>query len=169
MKDRGFSLIEIIVVLVLLSLSVALIAPTLSRFTKSVELKGAAKKVAAVLRYCRSEAINKGKVYQVAFDANLMEVRVQSIEVEAQEEAEKGEETEKKEAKNTPKVFSLPRDIQMKELNIESTQYPSELPAFEFYPNGGSNGGDVLLDTQSQKGFKIKVNFLTGAVVIEKV
>ena len=56
----------------------------------------------------------------------------------------------------------------MKELNIESTQYPSDLPAIEFYPNGGSNGGDILLDSQSQKGFKIKINFLTGAVVIEK-
>jgi len=168
-KNRGFSLIEIIAVLVLLSLSVALMAPALSRFSKSVELKGAAKKVAAVLRYCRSEAVNKGKVYQVAFDVNLMEVRVQPIDVEVQEEAEKKEETEKKEAKNTARVFPLPRDIQMKELNIESTQYASELPAFEFYPNGGSNGGEVLLDTQSQKGFKIKVNFLTGAVVIEKV
>ena len=40
----------------------------------------------------------------------------------------------------------------MKELKVESTQYPSDLPAIEFYPNGGSNGGDILLDTQSQKG-----------------
>ena len=163
MKDRGFSLLEIIVVLVLLSLSVALIAPGLSRFSKSVELKGAAKKVAAVLRYYRSEAINRGKVYQVLFDSNLMEVKVQPIEAEVQEE------TEKKEVKSAPKSFFLPPGVQMKELNIESTQYPSDLPTIEFYPNGGSNGGNILLDSQSQKGFKIKINFLTGAVVIEKV
>ena len=89
MKDRGFSLLELIVVLVLLSLSIALIAPSLSRFSKSVELKGAAKKVAAILRYYRSEAINKGKVYQVLFDSNLMEVKVQPIESEDQEKTEK--------------------------------------------------------------------------------
>ncbi len=168
MKNRGFSLIELIVVLVLLSLSTALIAPSLSRFSKSVELKGTAKRVAAVLRYCRSEAVNKGIVYQVLFDANLMEVRVQQAASEAEEETGKKEETEKKEAKAAPRVFSLPRGIQMKELNLESPQYPTDLPAIEFYPNGGSNGGDVLLDTESQKGFKIKVNFLTGAVVIER-
>jgi general secretion pathway protein H len=162
-KDRGFSLLEIIVVLVLLSLSVALIAPGLSRFSKSVELKGATKKVAAVLRYYRSEAINKGKVYQVLFDSNLMEVKAQPIESEGREE------TEKKEVKSAPKSFFLPSGVQMKELNLESTQYPADLPAIEFYPNGGSNGGNILLDSQSQKGFKIKVNFLTGAVVIEKV
>jgi general secretion pathway protein H len=165
-KERGFSLIEIVVVLVLLSLCIALIAPSLYRFSSSVELKAAAKKVAAILRYTRSEAINKGKVYQVIFDSNLMEVKVQPVETD-QEESDK-QEAEKKEAKNTPKTYTLPAGVQMKELNIESTQYPTDLPAFEFYPNGGSNGGDILLDSRSQKGFKIKVHFLTGNVVIEK-
>lgn len=161
MKARGFSLLEIVVVLVLLSLCIALIAPSLSRFSSSVELKAAAKKVAAILRYSRSEAINKGKVYQVIFDSNLMEVKVQPVETDQ-------EETDKQEPKGTPKIYPFPAGVQMKELNIESTQYPSDLPAFEFYPNGGSNGGDILLDTRSQKGFKIKVHFLTGNVVIEK-
>jgi type II secretion system protein H len=171
-KERGFSLIEIAVVLVLLSLCIALVAPTLSRFSTSVELKAAAKKVAAILRYCRSEAINKGKIYQVAFDSNLPAVKVQSVALEDQEATEKKDakdETEKKEAKNVQMTYPLPAGVQMKELNTESTQYPSDLPAFEFYPNGGSNGGDILLDTRSQKGYKIKVNFLTGSVVIEKV
>ncbi len=151
------------VVLVLLSLSYALIAPAFSRFSTSVELKGAAKRVAAILRYYRNEAINKGKVYQVIFDSNLMQVKVQWVDLEDKEEAEKTE------AEGTQRTYSLPAGVQMKELNIESTQYPSDLPAIEFYPNGGSNGGDFLLDTQSQKGYKIKVNFLTGTVGIEKV
>jgi len=167
-KERGFSLIEIAVVLVLLSLCIALIAPNLSRFSTSVELKSAAKKVAAILRYCRSEAINKGKIYQVVFDSNLLAVKVQSVMLEDLEGSGK-EGTENKEAKNVQMTYPLPAGVQMKELNTESTQYPSDLPAFEFYPNGGSNGGNILLDTQSQKGYKIKVNFLTGSVVIEKV
>ncbi len=169
MKERGFSLLEIVVVLVLLSLCIALIAPSLSRFSTSIELKAAAKKVAAILRYSRSEAINKGKVYQVIFDANLMEVKVQPVETD-QEETDKKEAGETSETNETPKTrtYVLPASVQMKELNIESTQYPADLPAFEFYPNGGSNGGDILLDSRSQKGFKIKVHFLTGNVVIEK-
>lgn len=161
-EGQGFSLLELVVVLVLLSLFIALIAPSLSRFSRSVELKAAAKKVAAILRYSRSEAINKGKVYQVLFDANLMEVKVQSPDSNEEQAGD-----EKKEEMAAPKVYTLPAGVQMKELNIESTQYPTDLPAIEFYPNGGSNGGDFLLDTQSQKGYKIKVNFLTGTVVIE--
>jgi general secretion pathway protein H len=162
-KDRGFSLLELVIVLVFLGLFTALMAPSFSRFSKSVELKATVKKVAAILRYYRSEAISKGKVHQVFFDSNLMVVKAQSIEAEDQSEMDKNE------AATAPKSYSIPAGVQMKELNIESTQYPSDLPAIEFYPNGGSNGGDILLDTQSQKGFRIKVNFLTGAVVIEKV
>ena len=156
MKDRGFSLIELIVVLVLLSLSIALIAPSLSRFSKTVELKAAAKKVSAILRYYRSEAINKGKVYQVLFDSNLREVKVQSIESEDQEE--NGEERGQERSQSLFPSRGGPDERD----EVESPQYPSDLPTIEFYPNGGSNGGDILLDTQSQKGFKIKVNFLTG-------
>ena len=164
MKNRGFSLIEVIVALVLLSLSYALMAPAISRFSTSIELKAAAKKVAAILRYSRSEAINKGKVFQVLFDANLMEVKVQSMDSNEEQTGD-----ENKEDKADPRVYVLPAGVQMKELNIESPRYPSDLPAIEFYPNGGSNGGDFLLDTQSQKGYKIRVNFLTGTVAIEKV
>lgn len=166
MKSRGFSLLEVIVVLVLLSLSFALVAPSLSRFSKSVELKAAAKKVAAILRYYRSEAIHQGKVYQVLFDSDLTQVKVQPVESEGEEEPEKKEGTS---GTSTPIAFALPAGVQMKELKIESTQYPCDLPAIEFYPNGGSNGGDILLDTENQKGFRIKVNFLTGSVAIEKV
>ena len=163
MKDRGFSLLELTVVLVLLGLFAALMAPSFSRFSKSVELKATVKKVAAILRYYRSETVSKGKVHQVFFDSNLMVVKGQLIETEDEKEAGQSE------AAASPRSFSIPAGVQMKELNIESTQYPSDLPAIEFYPNGGSNGGNFILDTQSQKGFRIKVNFLTGTVVIEKV
>ena len=157
---------ELIVVLVLLGLSIALITPSLSRFSKSVELKASTKKVAAILRHGRSEAINKGKVYQILFDSNLKEVKIQSMEPA---EAEEEKEGEKREAKGVQKTYTLPSDVQIKEVKVESTQYPSDLPAIEFYPNGGSNGGNILLDTRNHKGYKIKIHFLTGTVAIEKV
>jgi type II secretion system protein H len=159
MKDRGFSFIELIVVLVLISLSVALVAPSLSRFSKAVELKAAAKKIVAILRYYRSEAVNQGKVYQVLFDSDLREVKVQPME---------SVEEEKKEEKAPRKTYVLPTGVQIKEVKVESPQYPTDFPTIEFYPNGGSNGGAILLDTREDKGFKIKVHFLTGSVAMEK-
>lgn len=160
--NRGFSFIELTVVLVLMGLSIALIAPSLSRFSTSVELKASAQKVGAILRNYRSEAINKGRAYRVLFDSNRMEVRCQPV---AEDEAQ--EEGEQRNARET-KTYSLPPGIQMKEIDTESARYPSDLPAIEFYPNGGSNGGKIHLDARDHQGYRIRVHFLTGSVTIEK-
>ena len=147
MRSKGFSLIEMLVVLILIGFSISLITPSFSRFSKAVELKGAAKKISAILRYCRCEAVSKGKVYQVRFDTNLREVKVQPVE----------------------SIYSLPQGVQIKEVQMASVQSTTDLPLIEFYPNGGSSGGAILLDSQGPGGYKINVHFLTGVVEVEKV
>jgi len=172
-KNQGFSLIEVMVVLILISLSMFLATPLLSGFSKTAELKGATKKISAILRYSRSEAVNRGKVYQVLFDSDLRQVNVQPIEEkEEDEEAKDGTKDEAKdEAKDEPKrkTYTLPKGVDIKEVKANSPQYPSDYAVIEFYPNGGSNGGTIRLDSPDRKGYRIKVHFLTGIVEIEGV
>jgi len=165
MKERGFTLFEVIIVLTLFALTTLWVIPSLSGFSRSIELKGCAEKVSAILRYCRSEAVNKGKIYRVSFDSEAQEVRVQSKE---RMEEEKGND-EKGEEKVVEKKYSLPDPVHIKEMKVAPTEYPSDLPAIEFYPNGGSNGGSILLDSPGRNGYRININFLTGMVEIEKV
>jgi prepilin-type N-terminal cleavage/methylation domain-containing protein len=160
MRNKGFSFIELMVVLVILSLSISLVTPSLSRFLRTVELKGAAKKVSGILRHGRSEAVNKGLVYQIFFNADLREIGVQSRESTKVKEEVKREELPKK-------VYSLPEGIQIKKVDVASPQYATDLPTIEFYPNGGSNGGSIFLDGRDRNGFHIEVNFLTGIVKIK--
>jgi general secretion pathway protein H len=161
MRNRGFSLIELLVVLILLSLSLALVAPSLSRFSQTVALKGAAQKISAILRSCRSEAVNKGKVYQVVFNSHSREVSVHSME--PSEESD-----EKKEGPVPEKTYLLPEGIQMKGDPTTSSASASELSPIEFYPNGGSNGGAILLGSPERLGYRIQVHFLTGTVDIKR-
>ena len=164
MRCKGFSLLELIVVLLILGLSIALVTPSLSRFSSTVELKGAAKKVSAILRYYRSEAVNRGKVYHVLFDSDLNEVRIQPVVLEE----EQGE-GEKREDNSSPQIYTIPKGVHLQEVKVESTQYPSDLPTIEFYANGGSNGGTITLDSQGRQGYKIEVDFLTGVVAVQKI
>jgi general secretion pathway protein H len=151
-RNKGFTLIEVVIVLTIIILSVALVMPSLSRFSRSIELKAAAKKVSSILKYCRSEASNRGEVYQVLFDSNLREVKIMSLDS----------------AKSSSKTYSLPEGIYLKEVDVKSPETEADLPAIEFYPSGGSNGGTIVLDRQGGAAFKIRVHFLTGAVEIEK-
>jgi len=166
MKSKGFSLMELVIVLTILVLSVSLVTSSMSNLSRTIELKAAAKKVSGILRYYRSEAINKGLVYQVLFDSESRAVKVQSVSL-----TEPGDETETAEKKGGDGVktlYGLPEGVRMKELDFPSPEYPCDLPAVEFYPNGGSNGGSVLLNSPERKGYRIKIHFITGAVEVEK-
>jgi len=161
---KGFALIELIIVIIIIGLSAALVSPSLSRFSKTAELRGTTQKIAAILRHSRSEAVNKWRIYQVVVHSDLKEIKVQWMEPD-----EEGEEGEEKRKKPSPQVFALPDWISMKEVELKAPQYSSEFPAIEFYPNGGSNGGSFLLGSEAHKGYRIKVHFLTGMVEIEKI
>ncbi len=166
MRDKGFSLMEVVIVLTILVLSISLVTSSLSNLSRTIELKAAAKKVSGILRYYRSEAINKGSVYQVLFDSESRAVKVQSISLA--EPADEKEAEEKKGGEGAKTLYGLPEGVQMKELDFPSPEYPCDLPVVEFYPNGGSNGGSVLINSPERKGYRIKVHFLTGMVEIEK-
>lgn len=164
MRNRGFTLIEIIVVLALFAFSVSLAVPYLSRSLVKAELKGSAQKISAILRYCRSESVHKDQVFQIIFDPATREVRVHSSG-----STEKKEEGERKEEKGIVKTYSLPDGVRIEEVKIPSVQEASELPTIEFYPNGTSNGGSILLASEGHPGFRIHVHFLTGMVRVERV
>ena len=166
MKSKGFSLMELIIVLTILVLSISLVTSSLSNLLRTIELKAAAKKISGILRYYRSEAINKGSVYQVLFDSESRAVKVQSISLT--EPRENTEADQKKGGEGPKTLYGLPGGVQMKEIDFPSPEYPCDFPAVEFYPNGGSNGGSVLLDSPERKGYRIKVDFLTGEVKIEQ-
>jgi len=157
---------EVIIVLTILVLSASLVTSSMSNLSRTIELKASAKKVSGILRYYRSEAINKGLVYQVLFDSESKAVKVQSIPLA--EPAIEREAGEKKGGEGAKTLYGLPEGVRMKELDFPAPEYPCDLPAVEFYPNGGSNGGSVLLDSQERKGYRIKIHFITGAVTIEQ-
>ena len=109
MKNKGFSLMELMVVLIILALSVALVTSSLSNLSRTIELKAAAKKVSGILRYYRSEAVNKGLVYQVLFDPELRAILVQSVSI-TELSVEKAEDEKKRETLlrpflDSPRVF----------------------------------------------------------------
>jgi prepilin-type N-terminal cleavage/methylation domain-containing protein len=166
MKNKGFSLMEVIIVLTILVLSISLVTSSMSNLSRTIELKAAAKKVSGILRYYRSEAINKGSVYQVLFDSESRAVKVQSVSL--MEPVDEKEADDKKGGEAAKTLYGLPEGVQMKELDFPSPEYPCDLPAVEFYPNGGSNGGSVLLKSPERRGYRIKVDFLTGEVKIEQ-
>lgn len=153
-RSRGFSLLELIIVILIMSLLAILVTPSLTRTISHMEVKSTAKKISAILRSCRNNAANKNRTYQVSLDSESRVVSVSS--------AEEGEEK-----LTLEETYPLPKEIRMEKIDVGKTFFESSAPSFEFYPNGGANGGTAVIRGGENQGFSIGVDFLTGSVKVE--
>lgn len=143
-KERGFTLVELLVVMVIAALVLALVGTSISRSVSGAEMRTAAHKVAANLRYTRTQAILQ------------KQEQVFTVDTEA-------------------KTFQAPeRDVvQLPEgMNIALTTARTELTGesvggIRFYPDGGSTGGYVELETDNRV-YKVSVAWLTGETTVER-
>ena len=152
--SRAFSLLELVIVLLIISLLALLVTPRLTRTIGHMEVKSVAKKISAILRYCRSDAVNKNRIVHVSFDTESHLISVMS--------AEEGE--EKPIQRNS---YLLPREIRVEKIETGKTVLENTLPSFEFYPNGGANGGTAVVRGGEGRAYTLQVDFLTGGVKVE--
>ena len=66
--DRGFTLLELILVMVILSTVLAMAAPSLRGFFASRKTHDTAAQILALTQFARSQAISEGIVYRLNFD-----------------------------------------------------------------------------------------------------
>jgi len=141
---KGFTLVEMIVVLVIVSLMLALVGTSISRNISGAEMRTAARKVAASLRYTRTHAILT-KSEQVF----LVDTEKLSYRAPARDEVE------------------LPEGMKV-ELNTARSELTSETAGgIRFYPDGGSTGGNVRLESNGRI-YKVNVAWLTGEASVER-
>jgi general secretion pathway protein H len=141
---RGFTLVEMMVVLVIVALMMALVGTSISRNISGAEMRTAASKVAASLRYTRTQAILT-KTEQVF----LVDTEKHTYQA-AQNE-----------------VKQLPEGMEV-ELNTARSELTSETAGgIRFYPDGGSTGGNVRLDANGRI-YRINVAWLTGEASVER-
>jgi len=154
-KNRGFTLLELIVVLVIISLTSALAVPQLTGALSGTNSKTAAKKIAASLRYARSRAVSEKIIYIVILNTDKNRLTLMSAtkaELSSEEHSDKA------------KVYVLPEGLTLKS-GIELEKDKEEF-RIAFYPSGSSSGGEVIVSDEREKTYKIRVDFITGTVQV---
>jgi len=139
---RGFTLIELIVVLALAGAIMAITPPLISAALPGVELKAAARRTAAGLRLARVEAIRSGRDAALRFD-----VSERRFEVDG-------------EYRRT----QLSRRIEIRLEVAAAERKDDDVGTIRFFPDGSSTGGIVILHRGGDKGYQVGVNWLTGRI-----
>ncbi|MET0067240.1 MAG: GspH/FimT family pseudopilin [Candidatus Thiodiazotropha sp.] len=139
--DRGFTLLELMVTLVIAGALVALVPPMLQRALPSVQLRGASQELASALRYVRSWSIAQGREGRLILD---LQKRQYSI---------------------TPrdKTYTLPEDAEVSLQAASDERLDGHTSAIRFYPDGSSSGGRVTLKAADNER-RVDVDWLTGRV-----
>ncbi len=145
MGARGFTLIEIMVVMAILALMLVLVSPTFSTGVTGVSLKAAARTLAGSLRHARSRAIALNEEVALAID------------VETRRYAIVGANTGGK----------LPGEGEIRLFTAQSELIDATSGTIRFFPDGGSTGGGVTF-IDGERRYRVLVGWLTGQTSIHE-
>ena len=136
LDSKGFTLVEILVVLIIFSLSVALIFPAVVSGIGKVGLKTSTRRVAATLEHTRNLALREREVYYAEALGDKVVVRTGASSVPARE-------------------IGLSSD----------TDVSAEKGSIAFFPGGDSTGGLFMVKSLRNDSFyMVMVEASTGRV-----
>jgi len=159
----GFSLVEMLLVIALMGILTALIAPGVYNSLSSVRLKTAAKKTVAVVRYARNQAVCRKKPFWLLVNKKKNQLTVSDQPLNHHDRF-----TEEA-ASTSPslKVYVYPEGVIIGKLIVEDKEIDDPEGAFIFYPNGSCNGGGLLLQADNSRSYHITIDFITATATIE--
>jgi general secretion pathway protein H len=140
---RGFTLVELLVVLALMGLALTIASPLIGNALPGTQMRASARDVATGLRYARSLAISSNT--DVTFD----------VDVEARRFA----------VSRSKRNGDFPKDAEITLTTARSELFGSGGGSIRFFPDGTSTGGGVEI-VREKRRFLITVDWLTGRVAI---
>ena len=143
-RDKsGFTLLELVLVLLLLGLSSLIVIPNIEKGLQDREVKGSALALAAVARELRSRALYDGIPKQLILNLSQNSYRTEP-----------------------DREVSLPPDVKFGDV-AGGEMIEGGARQFLFFPNGSSHGGEIaLLGGPRTFRYSIRLEPLTGKIAV---
>lgn len=140
---RGFTLLEVLVVLFLMGLAYAMAMPMIGSGAAALELKSTTRQLAAGLRKARGNAITQRHETVLTLDVGK---RLFGIS-------------------GDPKTHVLPARVEISLITARSEQLDDQIGNVRFFPDGTSTGGKITLSVGETRQ-ALNIDWLTGKVVV---
>jgi general secretion pathway protein H len=143
-RSAGFTLVEIMVVMVIIALIMGLVGTSMSRSISAAEARAASRDLVASLRYTRARAI-----IDKAERVFLVDTENRSYQAPGRDKVE------------------LPEGVDLTITTATSELVSDAVSGIRFFPDGGSTGGHIEL-TVNKREYRVNVAWLTGETQLEK-
>lgn len=142
-RARGFTLLEMIVVLLIIATAATLLGTSIVGRLDSVKVATAARDLTAALRFTRSQAILHREEKYVEVDLDKRSYTVPGRD-----------------------AVTLPESMELKLLTAQSEVSSDKVGRIRFFSDGGSTGGRVTLISGGRQ-WKVNVSWLTGEIELD--
>ncbi|MDA2933884.1 prepilin-type N-terminal cleavage/methylation domain-containing protein [Acidobacteria bacterium AH-259-D05] len=143
---KGFSLFELLIVLILFSLAAGVVMPSFSRGLRGLELETAGRDLITRMKQARSRAITRQQVFRVILfqGEDIPDYYILANEFEQEMNR-----------------FSLPEGVSIETQDQQYQEFEESFVKVNFYPNGRSSGASFLLRNERRE-IGIWVDPITG-------
>jgi len=155
---RGFTLLELLLALTILSILVTVSVPAARRSLRRLALKDAALTLAANMRFAQAAAVNEGMAARIIFDRPMGEYQ---LEFASDEAAPKFQRL----AGPMGRTFRLPEDAAFTNLELFADDGVTKAGTLTFFPDGRGGVGRIEI-TGSEGSFQIDLPGQLGQVVL---
>jgi general secretion pathway protein H len=146
--NRGFTLLELMVVMAIMSLLLVMSGPSINSLNDSLEYRESVRLLTSAHQKARRAARSSGVAVDVVIDAQRNRFAVTGEPRLLQEN----------------QFASLPENLKIDVVYAQEVSPGNGLAAIRFYPEGGASGGEVLIRRPSGAGVKLIVDWLIGDV-----
>ena len=140
---KGFSLFELLIVLILVALAAGVVMPSFSRGLRGLELETAGRDLITRMKQARSRAIASQKVSRIILVSSEEGPDYYVLANEFEQELNR---------------VLLPERVS---IEVQEDQFEGHLARVNFYPNGRSSGGSFYLQNETRE-IEIWVDPITG-------
>jgi general secretion pathway protein H len=145
-RQRGFTLLEIVLVLVLIAISFTILPRFVFNGVSGAELRANVRDVATALRMTRNAAITDKREAVLTLNLDGREFTLP----------------------NDSRVHRLNEKIDLELFTAQSDLVAEKVGMIRFFPDGSSNGGRVTVGA-GQRKFAVDIDWLTGRVTISEL
>lgn len=150
-RHAGFSLLELIVVLIVISLFFAVGAPAASRLFDTMQYRESLGVLTSAAKKARRQALTSGRPVDLLIDTdeNAYHITHEGI------------------APALEQFTRLDGEIALSVVYAAEVAPEPGMATIRFYPAGGSSGGDITVTRASGAGTRLVVDWLLGDVITE--
>ena len=153
--QRGFTLMELMVVFAIAALIVGVSVPFTARLFDTMQYRDAVRQISAAATSARYQAITSGQAVDLVLspDSRSYSVNpaINSISLDRNQ------------------METLADDLRMEVISAREVSPGGGLAAIRFYPQGSSTGGSVSVLRASGEGVRLRVDWLLGRVTQESL